>query len=126
MQYLLDTVTVIRHFSDSGKIGKKAKKILNSSQNLFFISVISLMEILYLSEKRRININLRETLYKIEQSSLYTIIDLTPDILKEAEGLNFPDLHDRLILSSAKWLGIPIISSDKQFRKLKTIEVVWD
>ncbi|RLG30226.1 hypothetical protein DRN98_07545 [Methanosarcinales archaeon] len=126
MQYLLDTVTVIRHFSDSGKIGKKAKKILNSSQNLFFISVISLMEILYLSEKRRININLRETLYKIEQSSLYTIIDLTPDILKEAEGLNFPDLHDRLILSSTKWLGIPIISSDKQFRKLKTIEVVWD
>jgi len=126
MQYLLDTVTVIRHFSDSGKIGKKAKKILNSSQNLFFISVISLMEILYLSEKRRININLRETLYKIEQSSLYTIIDLTPDILKEAEWLNFPDLHDRLILSSAKWLGIPIISSDKQFRKLKTIEVVWD
>ena len=126
MQYLLDTVTVIRHFSDSGKIGKKAKKIFNSSQNLFFISVISLMEILYLSEKRRININLRETLYKIEQSSLYTIIDLTPDILKEAEGLNFPDLHDRLILSSTKWLGIPIISSDKQFRKLKTIEVVWD
>ena len=122
----MDTVTVIRHFSDSGKIGKKAKKILNSSQNLFFISVISLMEILYLSEKRRININLRETLYKIEQSSLYTIIDLTPDILKEAEGLNFPDLHDRLILSSTKWLGIPIISSDKQFRKLKTIEVVWD
>jgi len=122
----LDTVTVIRHFSDSGKIGKKAKKIFNSSQNLFFISVISLMEILYLSEKRRININLIETLYKIEQSSLYTIIDLTPDILKEAEGLNFPDLHDRLILSSTKWLGIPIISSDKQFRKLKTIEVVWD
>ena len=122
----MDTVTVIRHFSDSGKIGKKAKKIFNSSQNLFFISVISLMEILYLSEKRRININLRETLYKIEQSSLYTIIDLTPDILKEAEGLNFPDLHDRLILSSAKWSGIPIISSDKQFRKLKTIEVVWD
>jgi PIN domain nuclease of toxin-antitoxin system len=126
MQYLLDTVTVIRHFTESGKIGEKAKNILNSRQHSFFISVISLIEILYLSEKKRIKINLTETINEIEKSSLYTIVDLTPDIVKTAEKLKFPELHDRLILSTAKWLGIPVLSSDKHFKKVKTIEVVWD
>ena len=62
MEYLLDTVTVVRHFSEVGKIGKKARDILNNLENQFIISVISLMEIMYLSEKNRIDIALTETL----------------------------------------------------------------
>ena len=30
MEYLADTVTVIRHFSETGKIGKKALEVINS------------------------------------------------------------------------------------------------
>ena len=30
MEYLADTVTVIRHFSETGKIGKRAFEIINS------------------------------------------------------------------------------------------------
>ena len=126
MQYLLDTVTLIRHFTEIGKLGKKAQEILNSKDNTFVISVVSLMEILYLSEKRRINIDLIETLNRIELSSLYQIIDLTPDILKVANDLHFHELHDRLILSTAKWLDIPIISSDEKFINVEGIQVLWD
>ena len=89
MQYLLDTVTIIRHFTEIGKLGQKAQEILNGAENTFLISVVSLMEILYLSEKRRIDIDLRETLNGIELSSLYSIVDLTPDILKTATNLFF-------------------------------------
>ncbi len=126
MRYLLDTVTVVRHFTDIGKIGKKASKILNTKDNSFIISVISLMEVLYLSEKKRIAINLAETLEVINSSSLYSIIDLTPEILEVAETINYYELHDRLILSTAKWLGIPLISSDRNFETVKGIEVVWN
>jgi len=31
MTYLADTITVIRHFSETGKIGKKAKAILDAA-----------------------------------------------------------------------------------------------
>lgn len=126
MQYLLDTVILIRHFTEIGKLGKKAQEILNSRDNTFIISVISLMEILYLSEKRRINIDLIETLNKIELSSLYQIVDLTPDILVVANDLHFYELHDRLILSTAKWLDIPIISSDEKFKSVDGIKVFWN
>jgi len=126
MQYLLDTVTVVRHFTGGGRLGKKVNDILDFNENIFLISVISLMEILYLSEKQRIDIDLNETLNKIELSSLYRIVDLTPEILKVANDLIFYELHDRLILSTAKWLDIPIISSDEEFKQVKDIQVLWD
>ncbi len=54
------------------------------------------------------------------------IIDLNPDILKVAELIHFFELHDRLILATAKWLDIPIISSDKAFQDVLGIKVIWD
>ena len=124
MQFLLDTVTIVRHFTEIGKLGKKAEKELNNIENKFFISVISLMEILYLSEKNRIEIDFIETLNRIERSSLYNIIDLTRDILRIATNLKFYEMHDRLILSTAKWLDVPIISSDKKFKTVNGIHVL--
>jgi predicted nucleic acid-binding protein len=51
---------------------------------------------------------------------------LSPDILRVAETIEFHELHDRLILATAKWLGVKIISSDSEFRKVEGIEVLWD
>jgi PIN domain nuclease of toxin-antitoxin system len=64
MNYLLDTVAVVRHFSGNPAIGAAAKTILKNAnnENLFYISVISLMEIMYLSEKNRISLRLGNTL----------------------------------------------------------------
>jgi len=129
MRYLLDTVVLVRHFVGKGKIGGKASGILEDIENSddsLLISVISLMEIMYLSEKNRINIGLEETLDSIESTSKYAIIDLNTDILRVAETINFYELHDRLILATAKWLQIPILSSDAKFSSIKEIEVIWD
>ena len=126
MKFLLDTVTVIRHFTDTGPIGTKALEILNRFDDPFFISVVSLMEIMYLSEKHRIDLDLTETLNRIEESTIYSIVNLTPEILKVAEITPFKELHDRLILSTAKWLEIPIISSDKEFNEIEGTKVIWN
>jgi len=93
---------------------------------VLFISIISLMEIMYLSEKNRITVNLRDTLKRVQNSSKYMIADLDSDILRTAETVNFSELHDRLILATAKWLDIPVISSDKEFKKIREIEVIWN
>ena len=126
MKYLLDTVTLVRHFTKSGKIGKRAKNILKKSENTFVISVVSLMEILYLSEKHRIRIDLNKTIKRIEASSKYSVADLTSDVIIVAKDVAFYELHDRLILSTAKYLDIPIISCDKKFEKLQDVKVILD
>lgn len=130
MHYLLDTVTLIRHFSEQGKIGNQAALILDNIENnkdiKLSISVISLMEVMYLAEKKRISIDLQQTLDLINTSSCYNIVNLTPEILRTAEKINFYELHDRLILATAKWLDIPIISSDSLFPQVPDITVIWD
>ena len=84
------------------------------------------MEIMYLSEKNRITINLQDTLKRVENSSKHMIADLDSDILRTAKTVNFSELHDRLILATANWLDIPVISSDKEFRKVREIEIIWN
>ena len=126
MTYLLDTVTLIRHFTETGTIGKSAKKILDSEDQYdFVVSVISLMEIMYLAEKHRINISLSQTINQLNNSLLYKIVDLNPEIILVANSIDFFELHDRLILATTKWLDIPIISSDRKFDDVPEIKVIW-
>ena len=130
MRYLLDTVAMVRHFSGLGRVGKRASAILASAENnechSLLVSVVSLMEVLYLAEKNRIPLDLAQALDTIEASPHYTIVDLSPEILKVAAAVSFPELHDRLIVAAAKWLGVGLISSDTALRALPDLEVIWD
>ena len=128
MEYLADTVTVIRHFARTGKVGNKAKVILSDAEegrHRIFISVISLVEIMYLSQKMRININLAETLKIINSSENFMVVDLNSQIVLFAESIRFPELIDRLILATAKYLGVPLITPDEAIRKTGNIEAIW-
>ena len=62
MKYLLDTVVLVRHLGDFGNIPQEISSILDNAkeENRFYISTISLMEILYLTEKHRIKISLEK------------------------------------------------------------------
>jgi len=129
VNYLADTVTVIRHLAKTGDIGKKAKAILNDAEqgkNHILISVISIVEIMYLAEKNRISLNLLETLEIINESANYSLVDLTPDIVILAGQINFPELHDRLIMATAKYVGIPMLTGDKEIKKSNLVETIWD
>lgn len=51
MQYMFDAVVLVRHFMGRGEIGTKASRIPNGiekSDDQLLISVISLMEVVYL------------------------------------------------------------------------------
>jgi len=128
MEYLADTVTVIRHFSKTGKLGSKARVALEETEkgrHHIFISVVSLVEIMYLAQKLRIGINLTETLELIGKSTNYSIIDLNQNIVILAEATKVPELFDRLILATAEYLGVPIITSDEEIRKQRDVPVIW-
>ncbi len=128
MQYLADTVAVIRHFAKAGKIGKTAKQILrdaDNGRNTILISIISMIEILYLSERNRIPLDLKEVKYKLQCLDNYRIVDLDMDIVETAKTVQGLELHDRLIVASALSLNIPILTSDKIIRNAGIVDVVW-
>jgi PIN domain nuclease of toxin-antitoxin system len=128
MDYLADTVTIIRHFSGAGRIGRRAKSILEGveeGEHHLFLSTVSLVEILYLSEKKRITINLEESLEMITESANYSIVDLTSHIVRLAENIKYPEIFDRLIISTAQYLGVPLVTSDRAIRNRDLVETIW-
>ncbi len=128
MNFLIDTVTIVRHFSGQGNIGKKAKEIIadaESGRHTLFISVVSLFEIMYLAEKNRIKISLPLTISAISKKSCYQIVDLTTDIILVSSKTKFYELHDRLILGTALHFRLSILSSDTRFDEVTSIKRVW-
>lgn len=88
MQYLADTVAIIRHFANVGKIGKAAKLILQDSdngKNTILISIISIVEILYLSERNKIPLDFEDVRRKLLPLDNYRIVDLDFDIVETAK-----------------------------------------
>ena len=128
MQYIADTVAIIRHFASVGKIGKAAKSILqdaDNGKNKILISIISMVEILYLSERNRIPLNLGEARRKLLRLDNYDIVDLDLDIVETARTVQGLELHDRLIVSTALYLNVPILTSDQIIRDSGQIDVIW-
>ena len=128
MEFLADTVAIIRYFTKYGRIGKKAKEIFKSAdkgENVIWISVISLVEVMYLAERNKISLDLRELKLSLEGLDNYKIIDLYIDIVLIADKIKDLELHDRLIVASAKYLGISILTSDKKIIDSGEIKVVW-
>lgn len=128
MDYLLDTVTLVRYLSNIRKLTEKVKNIFADADKgncKLFVSTISFMEILYLSEKNRIQVSLEEVVEKVRLSTIYEIIDLSTEIVIETKSVDFYELHDRLILATAKYLDIPVISSDSKFKEVDGINVIW-
>ena len=70
-------------------------------------------------------INLGESLDIIGDSANYSIVDLTTEIVKFAENIDFPEIFDRLIISTARYLGVPILTSDRAIRSSGFVEAVW-
>ena len=129
MEYLADTVAIVRYFSKSGKIGKRAFKILkdaDAGEHEIYVSIISIVEIMYLAERNRIPLRLEETLSKIALSDNYHIVELDVDAIQNAKTIHGLELHDRLIVASARQLNLPILTNDTVIVKSNMIEAIWD
>lgn len=130
MNLLADTVTLIFHFTDQEKrLGSEANRLLlEADQGLhkIYLSSVSIMEILYLSEGNRIGITLDEFVEIINKSENYIIIPLDTAVIKTARQIqDIRELHDRMIAATALHLGMPMITSDREMRQSKAINTIW-
>ena len=128
MQYLADTVAIIRHFANVGKIGKAAKLILqdaDSGKSAIWISIISIVEILYLSERNKIPLDFEDVRRKLLPLDNFRIVDLDFDIVETAKTVQGLELHDRLIVSTSLSLNVPILTSDQIIKDSGQVDVIW-
>jgi predicted nucleic acid-binding protein len=126
--FIADTMAVIL-WMEKRKMPQKAKTLfINAEKNevRLYVPAMVLAEIGYLSEKKKIEVTLPDTIaYLNKHNVLIHAIDV--DVIRSAfEITDIPELHDRLIAASGKVHGYPIITNDPKIIASKFVSTVWD
>jgi len=127
--FVADTHSPAWYFTGSGKPGMKALQAFresSSGKTIIIVPTVVLAEIMDISEKKRIEVDYEELLNKIESSSNFEIYPLDIDVLKTARSITaIPELHDRIIVATAKLLEARVLTKDEDVQKSGIVEAVW-
>jgi len=129
MNFVADTHALLWWFTDSQRISLKASEIFQKcerGENVIFIPSIVIAESLSIFDKKRISFNFKNLFKKIHTSENFVLIALDYPILQQMVAFReVPELHDKIIVSTAKYLKLPIITKDKTLQKLPSIKTIW-
>ncbi len=100
-------------------------KDAESGKETIYIPTIALAEIYYAILKKRVMLDYDETLSIIKQNTNYKVIGFDYSILKEFANNDRLDLHDHIIVATAKFLGATLITNDIEITKSMVVETIW-
>jgi len=115
-KYVIDTQALIKFMNGVKVISTIVDEILrktDAGENIIVIPSVVIFEIAYLHEKKRIPVSVTDIESIISGSLNYIEEPLTLDVIKSAFEINdIPELHDRLIAGTARYLDLPLITND--------------
>lgn len=124
-KYVIDTQALIKFLNGQKVINDKINEILriaDEGKNIIIIPSVVLFEIGYLHEKGKIPISLKDIEDIVNNSINYAEERLSMSIIKTAfEIKDIPELHDRLIAGTAKYLNLPLITNDPIILKSESV-----
>jgi len=127
-KYVTDTQAIIKFINGQKVISSKVTSIFKDAdkgKNIIIIPSIVLFEIGYLHEKSRIPVSINDMENIIRVSVNYLEEKLSIDIIKTAfEITDIPELHDRLIAGTARYLDIPLITNDPAILKSRFVKTI--
>jgi len=85
-----------------------------------------LAEVIDIAEKKRISIDYEELIDKIEENSSFEIYPLDINVLRMLKDVpNIYELHDKIIVATAKLLDAKVITKDVDIQNSKLVETIW-
>lgn len=125
--YVTDTQALVKFMMGQKVINHQCHQAFLSAdrgENTIIIPAVVLMEVLYLFEKNRIEIDLIQTECLLKSKN-YQFEPLSLEILKTASEINdIPELHDRLIAATARYFDAPLITNDQVIQKSRFVKVL--
>ena len=128
-----DTHTIIWYLRSPDKLSTEAAIALDgaiNSGNPIYISAISIVEIVYLTEKNKIPEaaleQLLQTLSDSDTSLVVALLDKSvAQSLAKIPRLTVPEMGDRIIAATALHLSLPLVTKDYKIRALSVIQTIW-
>jgi len=100
-----------------------------SSSDHKWISAISCWELVKLIEKKRISFSIPALAWIRRSLNEFNIriADLSPEIAVESTVLRSlnRDPADQIIVATARILGIPLVTADKQILEFPEVDTIW-
>jgi len=129
MLYTIDTHSLIWFLTENKKLGKKALKILEETdqgKHIVIIPTIVLAELLYLCENKDVKLDFKDFLNKLKESFNYIPYSLDLNvILKSIELKKLKDIHDRIIVATALSTNTKLITKDKLIKDTGYLDCIW-
>ncbi|MEH1831175.1 MAG: type II toxin-antitoxin system VapC family toxin [Nostoc sp.] len=127
-----DTHALIWYLEDSTRLSPAANQAFEECERgeiVIYIPTICLVEIVYLQEKGRISADMKSQLdtVLIAGTSGMILANLTDEVVTALATItrdSVPDMPDRIIAATAKYLGLPLISRDTRM-PLSGVGIIW-
>jgi len=127
-----DTHTALWYLFGDSRLSDTAKKYINQAferQEKIGVSSITLAEVLYLAEKKRVP---SDTLSRLIQAlrvpgGVFVEVPLDGSVVQHMEKIprdQVPELPDRIIAGTALYLTVAVISRDRQIRT-SSVKTIW-
>jgi PIN domain nuclease of toxin-antitoxin system len=126
MRVLLDTQVLVHAYIGDVPLSRKVYALLSSPGTLALISAISIMEIAMKHDAGGLKMGAAETRQAIRDLRLQ-VIPFEPEHALRLYGLprHHRDPFDRMLIATALAEEIPLIGSDRLFKKYKGVKVIW-
>lgn len=129
LSYTTDTHSLVWHFTDSVKLGKKAKQsfaLAERGKALIYVPTIVMAEIFFITRKKHIVFDYSNFLNNVTASPNYALYPLDTQLLfKLPELESAGDLHDQIIVAVAKLTSSSLITKDREIVESGVVDVVW-
>ena len=132
LRSVADTHAVIWYIFRDVRLSATARNTIEqiaAEGNQVAFSSITLAEIVYLSERGRIDAATLDRLLRAIDSENALLVEIPFDrniaqALMRVERSQIPDLPDRIIAATALYLGLPLISRDRRIQ-LSDVNTIW-
>jgi PIN domain nuclease of toxin-antitoxin system len=132
MTAVLDTHAAVWYLLDAKSLSQAVFSLIDgatASGRPTYISAVSLVEVVYLVERRRIAADAFEkfvTELKQEEPA-FTVVPLDTEgasVLRRIPRDVIPDMPDRIIAATALYLGLPLVTRDRRIQSAG-ITTIW-
>ena len=129
---IIDTHIAIWYFSDPTQLSTLAETAIDNAEisGLIFISAITIVELIYLTEKGKIPTDVLNLLRDAldDSATVFQLVEISREIADAVENIprpNVPDMPDRIISATALHLKLPLVTKDSKIRALQNISTIW-
>ncbi|KAB8331105.1 type II toxin-antitoxin system VapC family toxin [Scytonema tolypothrichoides VB-61278] len=128
-----DTHTIVWYVAQPEQLSENASLALDratSTGQSIYVSAITIVEICYLVEKRRLPELVLQRLLNVSDAADGVVVTvplnrIIAETLQQIPRNTVPDMPDRIIAATALHLNLPLVTRDSRIQALTEIETIW-